>query len=290
MSLPSLCRLAAGRTNRQGGLLVRAMSHGGQAEAEADVAERTMAHVTKRVQAIAPSLIKGLAAQGHFIADGFLSNAYCETLRAEAVKLYENDPTFIKSQSTRWCPVENKQIYYDKHNVFSTQLQGGEAYYAAPRLHEYIVAMVKAIVPALQRGFPEAQLSASMASNKLAVCVGEGSAYDKHYDNSGFDDTRKVTVLYYLNPGWAPDLGGQFTIYNNETTSTVEPLGDRLLVFWSDRLVHSVQPSFAPRGKQDHRYALTLWLTATTPDAIVRDDAEIARHFGQAQDQAGGEK
>ena len=48
----------------------------------------------------------------------------------------------------------------------------------------------------------------------------------------------------------------------------------------SDRLVHSVLPSEAPRGKEDHRYALTLWLTSITPDAIIRDDAEILKHFG----------
>ena len=278
-----LSHLFRGLARRQAGPFMRAMSSSGVAADEIDASERTMAHVARRVEAIAPSLIEGLTTHGHFWADGFLSNEYCEMLRAEAVALYETDPTFVKSQSTRWCPVENKQIYYDKHNVFSMQLQGGDAYFAAPRLHEYIVAMVKAIVPALQRGFPEAQLSAKMASNKLAVCVGNGSAYDKHFDNSGFDDTRKVTILYYLNPRWSPELGGEFRIYKqNSTTIDVAPLGDRLMVFWSDLLVHSVQPSFAPRGKQDHRYALTLWLTATTPDAIVRDDAEIAHHFGQA--------
>ena len=245
--------------------------------------EQTMAHVTQSVRAVAPDLVAGLRAKGYFVMDDFLTRKFCETLRNEAAVLYEAGH-FVTSQSTRWCSVENKAVYYDKHNVYSMQLLGGETYYQAPRLHEYIVAAVKAIVPELQRGFPEARLSSVMASNKLAVCVGDGSAYDKHYDNSGLDDVRKVTILYYMNPNYRSELGGQFRIYNPAgavpETTDIEPLGDRLLVFWSDLLVHSVEPSFAPGGVKDHRYALTLWLTADSPDAIVRDDLEIARHFG----------
>jgi Rps23 Pro-64 3,4-dihydroxylase Tpa1-like proline 4-hydroxylase len=106
------------------------------------------------------------------------------------------------------------------------------------------------------------------------------AAYDKHYDNSGLADTRKVTVLYYMNQ-WRPECGGQFRIYAPSGAKIdIEPIADRLLVFWSDRLVHSVLPSEAPRGAEDHRYALTLWLTSTTTDAIVRDDAEVRKHFG----------
>lgn len=246
--------------------------------------QQTMAHVAKCINEIGPKLIADLNSKGYCYVDNFLGTEFCKTLRKEAVSLYETNK-FVTSQSTRWCSIENKPIYYDKHNVFSTQLEGGEAYFDAPRLHEYVVSCVKTIVPILRSEFPHAMLDERMASNKLAVCVGDGSAYDKHYDNSGMDDTRKVTVLYYLNPSWRTENGGLFRIYNPEGSprgefTDVEPMGDRMLVFWSDVLVHSVQPSFAQKGAYDHRYALTIWLTASTPGAIVRDDAEIKRHFG----------
>lgn len=35
--------------------------------------------------------------------------------------------------------------------------------------------------------------------SSLGGIVGEGSAYDKHFDNSGLSDTRKVAALYYMN-------------------------------------------------------------------------------------------
>jgi len=240
--------------------------------------DATLHEVSTAVQIHSDKIVLGLRTDGWSVVDGFLQSGLCDVMRSEAEFLYENN-YFVKSQSTRWDWATQSVMSYDKHNVFSTQLNGGEAYFQAPRLHEYLVGMTRSVVPMLSSAFPEAQLSASMMSNKLAVCTGNGSAYDKHYDNSGLLDTRKVTVLYYMNK-WRPECGGCFRIYNNDSVIDIEPVADRLLVFWSDRLVHSVQPSEAPRGKADHRYALTLWLTSITTDAIVRDDMEVMKHFG----------
>jgi len=163
-------------------------------------------------------------------------------------------------------------------------------------------------------------LSSTLASNKLAVCLGDGSLYDKHYDNSGPEDLRKLTVLLYLNPHWRPELGGYFRLYLPEhcidrdpTKRTVDsdgfhykdiaPINDRLLVFWSDRIVHSVQPSevddvlanfcayhFSERkltfsitlqvfhGDSDHRHATTVWIAAEDSIAIVQHDSEVQKH------------
>lgn len=243
----------------------------------------TLNRLRSAVKKAAPTIIEGLRTAGWVYVDNFLSDAFCTTLREEAVGLYDAD-RFETSQSTRWCPVKNELVFYDKHNVFSMQLNGGEDYWRAPRLHEYTVGLIRAIVPELRAAFPEALLSDTLASNKLAVCTGDGSAYDKHFDNSGLDDVRKVTILYYMNRGWTEENGGCFRIYNPQGSASeltdIQPQGDRLLCFWSDVLVHSVQPSFAPRGAKDHRYALTVWLTSTSPAAIVRDDEEVKRHFG----------
>jgi len=243
--------------------------------------EETMSLVSRRVGDLGPQLVKGLSGEeGYFVADNVLGKEMLATLRAEAASLYEQGK-FAKSQSTRWCPKEKRPVFYDKNNVFAMQLMGGDAYFDSPRLTEYVVSLIKTVVPILSAAFPEAQLSSTMASNKLAVCVGDGSAYDKHYDNAGLEDTRKVTILYYMNPSWREENGGVFRIYKRDGgVADVAPLGDRVLAFWSDRLVHSVEPSFAQRGAEDHRYALTVWLTATTTAAIDRDDEMVKRHFG----------
>ena len=103
-------------------------------------------------------------------------------------------------------------------------------------------------------------------STKLAVCTGDGSHFDKHYDNAfvslasltptnafiflsshalcsqsisfsrGGSDLRKLTSVYYLNPSWHETLGGLFRIYhqppNHDAFTNIEPLSDRLIVFW----------------------------------------------------------
>ena len=186
--------------------------------------------------------------------------------------------------------------------------------------------MVKTVVPIFTEEYPEAQLCDTYASNTLAVSIGDGSSYDKHYDNCGMEDRRKLTILYYMNHKWKDEYGGEFRIYpsvtNTEYTHTgtgntdkveaksqsqslllseegsgleyidIAPVADRLLVFWSDKLIHRVNPNYAPSTTttttddsnididsdtqscqkatvQDaHRYALTLWISAVTTDAI----------------------
>jgi hypothetical protein len=116
---------------------------------------------------------------------------------------------------------------------------------------------------------------------------------------SGGADLRKLTTVYYLNHSWRESLGGLFRIFhpppNHEKFTDIEPRGDRLIVFWSvfsnsitahssspcsplnhcsndphlilrfpplrsDQLVHSVTPSHAPGGEDDHRWSMTVWV------------------------------
>lgn len=259
--------------------------------------EENMDHVSKRVHAVKKDIIRGLETKGFAMIDNFLGAETCVMYRQEAENLFRQGDMKI-SQSTKWDSTLEKIITYDKNNVYATQLNGGEAYEKAPRLHEYVVSLIKALVPALSQSFPEACLSSTLASNKLAVCLGDGSSYDKHFDNSGSTDLRKLTVLLYLNPNWRPELRGYFRMYIPDTNmyknpsfkqmddegflyKDIAPMHDRLLVFWSDRNVHSVLKSEVINGDADHRYALTVWIAATDPEAIVQDDVEVRRHFGE---------
>lgn len=251
--------------------------------------------VNQAVNEHAKDICKGLQEKGYAIVDNFLGMETMDILRKEAEGFYNNNSMVI-SQSTRFDPETQTVVTYDKHNVYSMQLMGGDDYEKGPRLHEYVVSLVKSTVPPMLSTFPDSKLSPTLASNKLAVCIGDGSYYDKHFDNTGLD-TRKLTVIYYMQKKWRPECGGQFRIFDGRiddngdtvvTTTDIPPLGDRMLVFWADQIVHSVLPSFAPRGKQDHRYALTVWLFSTSPDAIVRDDVATRIHFPDLQAASSG--
>lgn len=226
-------------------------------------------------------IIDGLSTKRYAVVDNLLGNDILEEMRKEAEVLYKNGNMII-SQSTKYDKASGEVISYDKKNVYSCQLMGSDMYFHAPRLHEYIYSLSKTMIPLINSNFKLASLSNTMSSTKLAVCTGDGSRYDKHYDNTG-TDTRKLTILYYMNK-WREELHGEFRIYQTKSdkktieTHDIAPIGDRLLCFWADELVHSVQESFC-FNEIDHRYALTLWLFSTTSDNIVVNQDEIKLHF-----------
>ena len=206
------------------------------------------------------------------------------------------------------------------------QIEGGtEGYAASPRLVEYVVTLTQSISARLNPILAMSgsgcgcgyQISGKEQTNKLAVCLGDGSRYDKHIDNGGGGDMRKLTALLYLQPSdWHNDndnddhndnhndddddgngnykypnesetddeRGGYFRAYDVPTAgevTSIAPRGDRLLLFWSDSLVHDVSPSYAPNGDDDRRWALTVWFVVDQADAIRTTSAEIEdRHFG----------
>ena len=224
------------------------------------------------------SIIAQLSENNHALIDNFLTKSLCNKLRSESEdQLIKNRMTI--SKSTKYDINSQKVITYDKHNVYSMQMSGGEQYYTSPLLHEYLVGMVQSLHPLFVHHFPSSKLSGQNFANKLAVCIGDGSSYDKHYDNSGSDDLRKLTIIYYLNLKYQKKHAGNFRIYKDlDDYIDIEPKGDRLLVFWSDQLVHSVTPSYAD-NLDDRRWALTLWMCSDDPNAIIRDDQEVLKHF-----------
>ncbi|XP_059814326.1 prolyl hydroxylase EGLN2-like [Hypanus sabinus] len=84
----------------------------------------------------------------------------------------------------------------------------------------------------------------------VACYPGHGTGYVRHIDNPN-GDGRCVTCIYYLNRDWDVSVhGGLLQIFpeNRSEVANIEPLFDRLLIFWSDRRnPHEVKPAFATR-------------------------------------------
>lgn len=236
----------------------------------------------------------------------------CTHLRREAVEYYRNG-RFRLSKSSRWSPDSDEIEYFDKTNVWSLNLKGVDhnpEESQGPYLESYVRCIAKEITQLVISCFPRAQLQAVSSSkearaapiplNKLAVCTGhdgKGANYEAHYD-SGPNDLRKVTVLLYLNPAWRPESGGQFRIHNPPVPTAptpsrtgpsqmgptshpkllIEPIADTLLVFWSDKVIHSVLPNTV-LNELDHRYAITVWLETENYAAVAKDADDIQKYF-----------
>jgi len=99
----------------------------------------------------------------------------------------------------------------------------------------------------------------------------------------GNNDLRKVTVIYYLQgTKYREEMGGKFRIYSikDDTIESqdIEPIGDRLLCFFADTLVHSVTKSYA-ESSEEYRYALTIWLLTSEKNNIIINANDVKRHF-----------
>ena len=279
--------------------------------------EGRMEHIKQRIQEADVSPVAKLALRKNpdgqlaldidpnaiAVVDNFLGSDLITAMRNEAESLL---PSMVPSQSTRWDEKTQSVVPYEKVGVLSTQIEGGAAgYEASPRLVEYIVTLTTNLSQKLNQMLPDAyQLSGEEQTNKLAVCLGDGSYYDKHIDNLGGSNTsdagdrRKLTALLYIQPPGSHDgqaeyphesveddpRGGYFRAYDvpdEGDVTCIAPRGDRLVMFWSDALVHDVSPSFAPNGDADRRWALTIWFIADKKGVIRSTDAAIEeRHFG----------
>lgn len=90
-----------------------------------------------------------------------------------------------------------------------------------------------------------------------------GTYYKKHSDQFTTQKTRKVSFVYYLNPNWHTEYGGELKLYNlnDELIQCVWPQGNRLICFNSE-LPHEVSMT------HQVRYSITGWMK-TRPLEVI---------------------
>lgn len=90
---------------------------------------------------------------------------------------------------------------------------------------------------------------------QLALYPAGSPGYQKHLDafRGKNERNRRLTAIYYLNPRWCHGDGGELTVFLESGELQIEPVADRLVVFFAEQLEHSVLPTTVPR------LALTAW-------------------------------
>jgi SM-20-related protein len=79
--------------------------------------------------------------------------------------------------------------------------------------------------------------------------------YKRHLDTFQNDDSRKLSIVCYLNDeDWLKEYGGELVIYKPDEEIAIYPLKGRMVVFESQLLEHEVKPV-----KQE-RLSITGWL------------------------------
>ena len=115
-----------------------------------------------------------------------------------------------------------------------------------------LLTRADALVEELSHSVPELR-GVTSRSQPMIACYPPNSRYVTHVDNPD-GNGRLLTFIYYLNaPDWSAADGGELRLHGDAPT-TIEPLLDRAVLFFSDaRVPHEVLPTHRSR------YAVSIW-------------------------------
>ncbi|MCW3119207.1 MAG: Prolyl 4-hydroxylase alpha subunit [Chitinophagaceae bacterium] len=81
-----------------------------------------------------------------------------------------------------------------------------------------------------------------------------GSFYRKHLDQFRNNDSRKYSMVMYLNTGWQSTDGGELCIHHGDNLQNISPVNGKMVFFKSSELEHEVLLTQKPR------MSITGWL------------------------------
>ena len=81
-----------------------------------------------------------------------------------------------------------------------------------------------------------------------------GSFYKKHIDQFRNNDSRKYSMIAYLNTDWKESDGGQLCIYHKDGLQNISPVNGKMVFFESSKTEHEVLITHKPR------MSITGWL------------------------------
>ena len=124
----------------------------------------------------------------------------------------------------------------------------------AQLLRTALLSELMAALPTVDFIHPKNAMAMAMFSVYPPGSVG----FAPHTDRSRSGDLRKISAVYYLNRDWEAQHGGQLILHPHDEHArvVVEPELDRLVLFWSDSVEHSVA---ATTANAPPRLAISFW-------------------------------
>lgn len=217
--------------------------------------------------------------QGFVVVDNACGLAWATALRGEMEWLMENG--HMLPNKTQFNTAEGPK-QFSKPHIFEVDLH--DPVVPWPRLPEF-KALREAcpIAKAFQRRKPGFHIKQGIDGTALKLqCNTGGGCFPLHYDNPGVPNMRKLTALVYLNPDWQEGDGGELILqpFLGQRVR-IPPLMDRMVVFLSDSILHSVAPS------KVRRYCFTAWLDAEEGSINREEDLNLkVKHLEAIQKDA----
>jgi SM-20-related protein len=180
------------------------------------------------LEKIFDTLIDSFIADKVGIAEGFLNESLALQLKANLVALYAKKQ--LKSAGTG----NNQAVTQDK-------LVRSDMIYWLDRAHNdpfenIFFDLMDAFVVFLNRtcytGINSYEFHYALYEN--------GSFYSKHLDQFQNNDSRKFSMIMYLNTDWAIGDGGELCIHHADRLQNITPINGKSVFFKSSELEHEV--------------------------------------------------
>lgn len=186
-------------------------------------------------------IIQGLIDKEYGILDDFLLEEDVEKLR--------QDFLFKKKQDLFRRAGIGKEGFYQKNK----DIRGDSILWLdekEPEIQPFYTAIIEFI------NYLNYTCYAGIRSSEFHYAVyPPGAFYERHMDTFVNDDSRRFSMILYLNDrDWKEEDGGILRIYYDHEEVDILPKGNRLVCFASNKLEHEVLPT------KRERLSITGWL------------------------------
>ena len=189
------------------------------------------------------AIIADLLKQQYSVVDGFFSNEEVENLRSSLLQKYEEEEFKKAAIGNQFNELIVKAIRGD----FISWIDESEANNEEIPFFTSVEDFTNYLNRTCFLGIREREFHYALYP--------EGTYYKRHLDTFQNDNSRKLSIVCYLNDeDWLPEYGGELVIYKPEEEISIYPLKGRMVIFESQILEHEVKPV------KRERLSITGWL------------------------------
>ena len=189
------------------------------------------------------AIIADLLKQQYSVVDGFFSNEEVEDLRSSLLQKYEEEEFKKAAIGNQFNELIVKSIRGD----FISWIDESKANSKELPFFTSVESFTNYLNSTCFLGICEREFHYALYP--------EGTYYKRHLDTFQNDDSRKLSIVCYLNDeDWLPEFGGELVIYKPEGEVSIYPLKGRMVIFESQLLEHEVKPV------KRERLSITGWL------------------------------
>lgn len=197
---------------------------------------------TNYLQQIFDTLIDSFLKNKVGIAEDFLSTALAADLKANLLALFET-----------------KQLHFavtgNKTKTIADNAVRGDSIYWLDKNHNDLFENAFFVLMDSFIAYLNSTCYTGITGYEFHYTIYQkGAFYKKHYDQFRSNDSRKYSMIMYLNKNWVKEDGGELCIHHDDSVQHIAPESGKTVFFQSNELLHEVLET------NTTRLSITGWL------------------------------